>query len=675
MRTSILAKWTALFGVAGVVFGLGAGSASAQIEFDGVGTVLQVAEGGRVTIKYRLRTYVAASAGANNPTFSFSWAATPTGTGSTTDDVGGNDIPSEAEAIDVTGRTFIVNIPPGGDEAGAVTVRGEFVVFTNQDADAEDELGQLNVTPPNGIRLADNSGDIPNTATKMVLLRINDSETPEFEWKKQSAADELKEGDTDVTPYRVESKYPLEDEDWEVSYRFNKAGYWIDSTTVTTITNTNVADGLDVTIDAPANDGDRVDDEVTLTATDPGGSRQFPGLTPVTMTFKDIHALPKPADITWKAYTDDDGEPSSTEATSIVEGGPPVHVTVTVDRGTDGYPTGEDLEVTPMVDAARRGEIRLEGLSDGLLTIESGTGEKEATFMVYVNKDDDLVTEALELGLRVTGAESENGTEAVMAAKPFMLPVEDETVPLLTPKSDEEIMEAVEAARTASAGDGERWRPGDMFTLDRSDLFEDSDNPIILAARSSNSEAVAVAVRGETLTLTAMSIGTATVTVTATVVSSVVTQTRSNQAVIKFDLAVERLPLEIMLEGPEDMNITEGMSATVTARANDPVTADMSIELRLTEGSASLEDFSIEPMTIMIAAGETTGTATVTAREDRTEEAMETLTIEGRFGDGEKTNALTFTIWDAAVPALPVIAQLLLAALLAVGGWRRHLRR
>ena len=674
MRTSILAKWTALFGVAGVVFGLGAGSASAQIEFDGVGTVLEVAEGGRVAIKYRLRTYVAASAAAVSPQFSFTWVNAPTGAGSTTDDVGGNNVPSEAEAIDVTGRTFIVNIPPGGDEAGAVTVRGEFVVFANQDADAEDELGQINVAAPAGIQLADNSGAIPTNSTRFVLLRINDSETPEFEWKKQSSADDLKEGDTDVTPYRVESKYPIEDEDWEVSYRFNKAGYWIDSTTVTTITNTNIAAGLDVTIDAPANDGDRVDDEVTLTATDPGGSRQIPGLTPVTMTFKDLHALPKPADITWKAYTDDDGEPSSTEATSIVEGGPPVHVTVTVDRGTDGYPTGEELEVTPMVDAARRGEIRLEGLSDGLLTIESGTGEQEATFMVYVNKDDDLVTEALEIGLRVTGAESDNGTEAVMAAKPFMLPVEDETVPLLTPKSDEEIMAAVEAARTASADDGERWRPGDMFTLDRSDLFEDSDSPFILAARSSN-DAVAVSVRDDTLTLTAMSLGTATITVTATVVSSVVTQTRSNQAVVEFDLTVARLPLEIMLEGPEDMNITEGMSATVTARANDPVTADMSIELRLTEGSASLEDFSIEPMTIMIAAGETTGTATVTAREDRTEEAMETLTIEGRFGDGEKTNALTFTIWDAAVPALPVIAQLLLAALLAVGGWRRYLRR
>ena len=674
MRTSILAKWTVLFGVAGGVFGLGAGSASAQIEFDGVGTVLEVAEGGRVAIKYRLRTYVAASAAANNPQFSFTWVNAPTGAGSTTDDVGGNNVPSEAEAIDVTGRTFIVNIPPGGDEAGAVTVRGEFVVFANQDADAEDDLGQINVAAPSGIQLADNSGAIPTASTRFVLLRINDSETPEFEWKKQPGVN-LIEGSAAVTPYHVASKYPIEDEDWVVSYRFNKTGYQATATdsnaaAATTITNSNIANEIRIAISVPANDGDRVDDELTLTATDLGGSTQIPGLDPVTMTVEDLHALPEPADITWQAYTDDDGKRSSNEATSIVEGGPPVHVAVTVDRGTKGYPMGEELKVTPMVDAARRGGVRLEGLSaDGSLTIESGIGEKEATFMVYADEDDDLVAGNLEIALRVTGANSANGAGEVMAAKPFMLPVEDETVPLLMPKSDEEIMATVE---TASEG----WRPGDMFTLGRSDLFEDSDNPISLAARSSNSEAVAVAVRGDTLTLTAMSLGTATVTVTATVVSSVVTQTRSNQAVIEFDLAVERLPLEIVLEGPADMNITEGMSAMVTARANDPVAADTPVELRLTEGSASNEDFSIEPMTIMIAAGETTGTAMVTATDDMDdEERMETLTIEGRYGSGMKTNPLTFNLWDAAVPALPVIAQLLLAALLAVGGWRRYLRR
>ena len=52
----------------------------------------------------------------------------------------------------------------------------------------------------------------------------------------------------------------------------------------------------------------------------------------------------------------------------------------------------------------------------------------------------------------------------------------------------------------------------------------------------------------------------------------------------------------------------------------------------------------------------------------------EMLTLEGRVG-AMKTNALSFYLWDAAVPALPIIAQLLLAAFLAIGGYRRYLRR
>ena len=52
----------------------------------------------------------------------------------------------------------------------------------------------------------------------------------------------------------------------------------------------------------------------------------------------------------------------------------------------------------------------------------------------------------------------------------------------------------------------------------------------------------------------------------------------------------------------------------------------------------------------------------------------EMLTLYG-MADGQSTNSLTFNIWDAAVPALPIVAQLLLAAFLAIGGYRRYLRR
>lgn len=664
MRTTILAKWTVLFGV---VLGLGAGSASAQIEFDGEGTQLEVDEGGRVTFKYRVRVHIPAAEGVANPnmTWTFTSAGVPA---DKTDAVGGTDLPTLADTpVDIpSANPFAgITVPAGTGTDRTETIRGEITVFARQDIDAEDEIGWLGLTISTGIKQADNPADDIVNNPNMVLLRINDSQTPEFEWKEQSGA-EVREGPLSVTPYNLEYKHGIEDETWSVAWDIDTAGYTV---TAARLFN-NSTTSIPVAIQPPANDGNRVDDEVTLTAFNPGTNGPLPGAEePVTMTFEDIHALPESADIEWKAYTDNDGKPSTTEATSITEGGPPVHVTVTVDRGDDGYPMGEALEVTPMGDSP---DYRLEGLSGGSLSIASGMGEKSATFKVYATLNDRVVAENLMLDLRVTGAEAANGTEHVMAA-PFMLPVDNETVPLLQPKSDEEVMAAVASARAASAGADELWRPGDMFMLDKSDLFEDSDNPFTLAARSSNDEVVAVEVRGDTLTVTAMSIGDATVTVTGTAASSVVTQTRSNLAVIEFDLTVDRAPVGITLSGPDDMNIAEGMSVTVTATANDPVAADTTVTLRLAGGSASPEDFSVMP--IMLAAGQTTGTTQLTAREDMTAEAMETLTIEGRFGDGMTTNALTFNIWDANVPALPVIAQLLLAALLAVGAGRRLRRR
>ena len=43
--------------------------------------------------------------------------------------------------------------------------------------------------------------------------------------------------------------------------------------------------------------------------------------------------------------------------------------------------------------------------------------------------------------------------------------------------------------------------------------------------------------------------------------------------------------------------------------------------------------------------------------------------------DGESVGGLAFTVWDAAAPALPAVAHLLLAGLLAFGGYRRRRRR
>ena len=131
------------------------------------------------------------------------------------------------------------------------------------------------------------------------------------------------------------------------------------------------------------------------------------------------------------------------------------------------------------------------------------------------------------------------------------------------------------------------------------------------------------------------------------------------------------------LSGPEDMNIAEGGSAELTATASSAVPMDTEVMV-MRDGSSTASDADFTAESIMIMAGETTGTTMVMAVEDNEPDSgsgsPEMLTLYGMV-DGMQTNSLSFYLWDAAVPALPVIAQLLLAAFLAVGGYRRYRRR
>ena len=151
---------------------------------------------------------------------------------------------------------------------------------------------------------------------------------------------------------------------------------------------------------------------------------------------------------------------------------------------------------------------------------------------------------------------------------------------------------------------------------------------------------------------------------------------------VSFDIIVtdnDAAPVDTTytLSGPADMNIAEGGSATLTATASAAVEADTEIMI-MRDGASTASDADYTAGSITIKAGETTGTTMVTAVEDNEPDSgsgmPEMLTLYGMVGNMQ-TNSVTFNIWDAAVPALPAIAQLLLAAFLAVGGYRRYLRR
>ena len=86
-------------------------------------------------------------------------------------------------------------------------------------------------------------------------------------------------------------------------------------------------------------------------------------------------------------------------------------------------------------------------------------------------------------------------------------------------------------------------------------------------------------------------------------------------------------------------------------------------------------DFGLEPAVVTIAAGGTTGRTMLTATDDDADERSETLVLYGSVDGAAIPGSLTLTIWDAALPALPALAQLVLAAVLGVGAYRYRRRR
>ena len=676
-------KWAALLGV---MVALGAGSASAQVVDKTTASKWTLTEGDSLEVKYQLQVDLPASyAGGtvNTEVVYFSTGAgqgtTNPGSGDPTDTEGGDDIEGHVQVTVLPANTGTEPVQHNTDVTATI--------FIKADRDAEDEIGNVAVRvttvtgPPDTRGTTNDLGIFPTQAeTVLGVLTVDDPHEQTFVWDEDSLVpDEPMEGPGQNAVVRLMPDPAPVDYEWKVTARTDSTnGYVIGPGERGEVT-LPVSGGRLFGVNAPETDGNREDDEVELSLYLAGTSTPLPGYEPYTFTFKDIHKLPAADKITWKAYgSKADGTIDTTaEVTSITEGGAPAHVRVTVERGEDNYPSGEAIVVNVMAGEGLATDYRTEDTPlEFAVGTHSGTNRRMDTFRVYALDDRDIAMEDLELDLVATGkSAATNGSGDVTAAKSVMLTIEDETTPLITAVTNEMLEEMVDDARMASAaGDGnDLWTPGEMITLDGDDLFT-SDMTVQVSARSSGG-AVGASTQGSMVMLDAMEVGMATITITGTVISSSFNSSQEvdNIAVLTFDLTVDELPLAITLSGPDDMNIAEGMSAMVTATANRAVNADTRVELNLVGGSGSPADYSVEP--IMIRNGQTTGTTMLMAAEDGMEEAMETLELEGTFGSGMKTNKLTFNIWDAAVPALPIIAQLLLAAFLAVGGYRRYLRR
>ena len=224
------------------------------------------------------------------------------------------------------------------------------------------------------------------------------------------------------------------------------------------------------------------------------------------------------------------------------------------------------------------------------------------------------------------------------------------------------IMVTATANRDVVAADGDVEV---MLTI--TGAVEMNEMMIAIAAGSSNSAMVQVLDDNEVAPL-------ADITIVATGSGIATAQT--------FTIAVTEndSPRTFTLSAPEDMmNLVEGgdgVELTVTADPAVSMDTEVMIMVDRAASTAGADDFTAEP--VMIMAGETSGTTMLMAVEDMMDDsghASPEMLVVFAMADNTQSNTVSFYIWDMAVPALPIIAQLLLAFFLAIGGYRRYLRR
>ena len=667
-------KWMASRRMAlfGVVFALGAGSASAQLTISDPG---KTNEGSQLGFDVTLKVSQAASAPERNVVVTGAVGASFVNVAPVSGIVGGGNRKgspgalTEAEPADFTTPLvpLTITIPANSSSATSTTHnytrRINLQVHTDSDAEDEEVVVTFTVTPDSAVGQDGAAIGTPSPATRYV--RIVDAQEQKFRWADLPDDDDAVEGGAAVS-FAIVADPPGVNLGWETSLFANEGGYSFGATVVEAGSPARAP----ITLEPPNNDGNRIDDTITVRGVIEGTRTDLPGLAPLEITFKDRHALPAADKITAQAYEDNGRGTRTTKTTdSVTEGGDPVHVRVTIDRGTNGYPMGEILQVRPAAaSSAQSVDFRLEDLP---VEIAADTDKQTGDFQLFALADNDIGDETLTLNLVTTGKTVANGTGNVVGT--FSIEIVDATEAQVEPKA----AAAVETAVMGAMGSAP-LNPGGDFMVDASELFTyDASAVDVTYTAAVEGDAASVSTSGDMVTVLARKPGDATVTVTAhatTRASSAVStsQTVANTASVSFDVTVVLADLKVTLSQPEDMNITEGASVMLTATANRAVTADMTVRLNPTGGTASRDDYSVENITIE--EGETEGTTMLMATTDDMAERSETLELTAYLG-ADEIGMLEFTIWDAAVPALPVIAQLLLAAFLAIGGYRRYLRR
>ncbi len=431
-------------------------------------------------------------------------------------------------------------------------------------------------------------------------------------------------------------------------------------------------------------DGDRKNDEVVVTATVGGDITTSVGgeeVAKTTVTVVDVDKLPE---ITVTAMTEDGAGPLM----ELAEGST-YKVKVEANRNQpSGEVTSEDVTVTLALGDDSTAVAEDYRITPSSVKIVGGLNDQSKTFTLEVLAGDgDIGDETLMLDAMVKGGATNGaGTEEKGMLSVTLM---DTTTLNVEPRSDVVVQLAVATARNVADGPDDLWTYGDDdLSIKLSELFKLPADGFTTTADAMSADAKVVTAEADdgVVTVTAMGMGTTKVTVTATTAASAA-QISPNIATVEFDIKVDELTLVLMLSGPEDMDmmnlIEGGEGAMVTVTANQMVAEDLEVMVMRDRAGSSAEDddYMLDPMMITIMAGEMMGSTMVMALEDDMPDAgtndnmPEELVLYGTAEGMEVMGQAKFYIWDMAVPALPIIAQLLLAGLLGIGGFRRYRRR
>ncbi len=597
----------------------------------------------------------------------------------------------EAGHDDVTIGTAAMVVVPKNEKpvtatsVGQVEGTGSTSIHFGLDPDAENEAFKLMVTDASGFA----AGSLMESKVH-VIEDIN----PQNIVLKRDGTGVIYEGRTDVK-FDVTADPPREDLPLGVRFDLEDVtgqtvasrDNYIDKSVGTIPTGTGSAAKDTVTLTLDSNDGNRDNDklalhaEVVVYALDTGAYDGIDAPDPVEITVVDVHKLP-PLTVSPKMGTLTEG--GEVELTLTINRNPPD--TIVIDSEKREY-TSEPVDVM------------LTGSPDGMVQISprpvkfpkhdgKAPWTQEMKVMVEAMTNDTIDGDRMVMiTAEGAGTIAANGMgKRAYDDQTVSLTVTNSNERLVWARSPEEVEAAVMAAKKAGMGDDMTFTAGEMIELEGNDLFGSAEGVSVGYTAMVEGDAVSESVSGGVVTITADSMGMGKVTITArasrpsgaVVIND---QTDPREASITITLEVGLEALSIMLSGPEDMNLVEGMSAEVTATANRAVTADTMVMLMRDRAMSSAGDADYEAEAITISAGELTGSTMVMAVEDNVMEndgnMAEELVLYGMAADnaGEVTGHVKLYLWDAAVPALPVIAQLLLAAFLAIGGYRRYLRR